>query len=97
MAAVPDDQAERIRERLELIRDLAQHGLSADDLHQRDDREWFRSLLRVFGDVRIECEAAERELSGVADAKEILSPSEIAEAARISRGAVYKRRNLREK
>lgn len=92
MAEVPDAITEDVRARLERVRDLAQHGLSADQLHQRDDREWYRNLLRVFGDIREECITAERGLSKRADEEKILTPSQIAEAARISRGALYKRR-----
>lgn len=95
MAAVPDETADQAREVLQRIRDLAQHGLSADQLHTRDDREWYRSLLRVFGDIREECISAERKLSDQADAGEILTPSQIAEAARISRGTIYARREGR--
>jgi hypothetical protein len=62
----------------------------------RDDREWYRSLLRVFGDIREECVTAGRKLADEADEGRILSPSQIAEAGRISRAALYKRREGRE-
>lgn len=92
MTAVPQNQVDLVRERLRRVRSLAEHGLSADELHQDDLREWYRSLLRVFGDIRIECEGAERQLSSDADSLKILTPSQIAEAAKISRAAIYKRR-----
>ncbi|MFJ9448649.1 hypothetical protein ACIRRH_43720 [Kitasatospora sp. NPDC101235] len=97
MSAVPDDFAQEVAEQFERIRDLAQHGLSADQLHSRDAREWFRSLLRVVGEIRDECKSMERSLSDRADAERILTPSEIAEAAKISRAALYKRRPTAEK
>lgn len=96
MGEVPTKSAADVRERLKRIRDLAQHGLSAEQLNHGDDREWYRSLLRVFADVRDEGVAAERMLADEADAGRILSPSQIAEAARISRAALYKRRDARE-
>lgn len=95
MGAVPERTADDVRERLERIRDLAQHGLSADPLHKHDDRQWYRTLLRVFGDIREECVTGGRKLADEADAGHILSPSEISEAGRISRAALYKRREGR--
>ncbi|MFF6860328.1 hypothetical protein ACFY9H_33725 [Streptomyces bacillaris] len=97
MSAVPQDQVDQVRENLQRVRNLSAHGLSADELHSDDLREWYRSLLRVFGDIREVAEEAERQLSQDADSLKILTPSEISEAARISRGAVYKRRAVRGK
>jgi hypothetical protein len=95
MAAVPKDQADQVRTQLTRVQNLAAHGLSADELHTDDLREWYRSLLRVFGDIREVVDEAERQLSSDADQLGVLSPSEISEAARISRGAIYKRRASR--
>lgn len=92
MAVRKDTVKDDARARLERVRDLASYALTAEQMNRSDDREWYRTLLRAIGDMRDECIAMERTLSEKADAGKILTPSEIAEAAKISRAALYKRR-----
>lgn len=92
MDGFPDDLSRQVVQQLEHVRDLAVHGIAIDQLNARDQREWFRGLLRVAADMRDASRQMERILSDHADATKILSPAEISEAAKISRAAVHKRR-----
>lgn len=92
MATKTDPIKEEVRQGVERLRDLASYALTADQVNRNDEREWLRTVLRAVADMRDECTALERRLSDHADSKKILGPSEIAEAAKISRTALYKRR-----
>ncbi|MEW1616592.1 MULTISPECIES: hypothetical protein [unclassified Streptomyces] len=92
MTAVPETQADQAKDRLEKVKELVSYGLLADRANRGDQREWYRTLLRTAADARDQLRLLERELSDRADAEKILTPSEIAEAGRITRAALYKRR-----
>lgn len=93
MGTVPAKLAKSTRAHLERVRMLAEYGLSADQANSADARAWLRSVLQAVGDISQECKKAEPELSEFADSSRILSVSEIAEAAKVSRETIYKRRN----
>ncbi len=93
MSAVPAKLATDTRARLERVRALAEYGLSADQANSSDARAWLRSVLQAVGDISQECKQAEPELSEYAEKQKLLSVSEIAEAAKVSRETIYKRRN----
>ncbi|MEU3228472.1 hypothetical protein ABZ695_35695 [Streptomyces sp. NPDC006976] len=92
MSEVPEDIADQAKDRLTAIQQLVKYGLASDARHRGDEREWYRTILRTVADLRDECRSLERELSSRADADRVLGPSEISEAARITRAALYKRR-----
>lgn len=92
MAGVPNKVADQAKDRLTKCQELVQYGLLADRANRGDEREWYRTLMRTVADMRDQLRVLERELSDRADAERIMTPSEIAEAARITRAALYKRR-----
>nr|WP_173294604.1 hypothetical protein [Streptomyces sp. X335] len=92
MTGVPDTVSDQAKDRLEKMRDVLIYGLLADKANRHDQREWYRTVLRTLADVRDQCRSLERELSDRADTEKVMTPSEIAEAAKITRAALYKRR-----
>lgn len=92
MTEVPETSADQAKDRLEKVKELVSYGLMADRANRHDQREWYRTLLRTAADARDQLRLLERELSDRADSEKILTPSEIAEAGRITRAALYKRR-----
>ncbi|MET9366189.1 hypothetical protein ABZX93_35545 [Streptomyces sp. NPDC006632] len=92
MSGVPETVADQAKDRLEKVQKLVAFGLLADEANRHDQREWYRTLLRTAADAREQLRFLERELSDRADTEKILTPSEIAEAGKITRAALYKRR-----
>lgn len=90
--AINPELVELTTSQMDRIVRLAQLGKSLADLHQDDPREWYRSLLRSFADIRDESEDIGRELAKEADRVGLLTPAQIADASRTSRAAIYKRR-----
>lgn len=91
MSINPEMIAE-IKTQLARIERLSAVGKSLADLHEEDPREWYRSLLRTFADIRRESDDMCRHLATSADAQKLLTAAQIADAGRISRAAIYKRR-----
>lgn len=95
MAKVPAKTAKDARTSLERIRDLAEFGLTADRANSGDEREWFRTVMRAFGDIFEESQEARRKLTDEADRRKVLTPLQISQAAHISREIIYQRRRTR--
>lgn len=93
MTSVPAEIADEVRGQLERIREMAEFGLSADQATRSDERQWYRTVLGAVGKILAEAQSTERNMSGRADDEKIMTPTEIAEAAGISRAAVFKRRS----
>lgn len=80
------------RAHLDRIEQLLTLARAADQAEAGNPAEWTRALLRALSDMREESKAAERSLSDYAHEHELLSPTEISKAAKITRAALYKRR-----
>ncbi|MFI1801983.1 hypothetical protein ACH427_32275 [Streptomyces sp. NPDC020379] len=89
---VPQQTADQAVCDLERVRDLAIFALAADRTIRSDPAEWYRTVLRAVADIRDAARDTERALSDQAQADAVLTPTEIARAARLSTAALYKRK-----
>ncbi len=92
MPPVLPEVADEVRAQLQHVRDMAEFGLSADQATRDDEGQWYRSVLGAVGKILTEVQEAERNLSTRADTEQIMTPTEIARTAGISRAAVFRRR-----
>jgi hypothetical protein len=79
--------------RLAQIEVLLDYAKRVEDVHANDDREWARNMIRTLSGIAQDADQMAVLLTANAVHKKVLTPTEAADSAQISRNAVYKRVN----
>lgn len=78
--------------RLAQLRVLLDYAENADKVHKdRNQREWARTMIQSLSDIAEDADQMAVLLSANVVHKKVLNVTEVADAAKISRNAVYKR------
>ncbi|MER6195742.1 MULTISPECIES: hypothetical protein [Actinomycetes] len=70
---------------------LLEYAKQADQVHENDQREWARTMIRALSDIAQDADQMAVLLTANAVHHKVLTPTEAAEAAHVSRNAIYKR------
>ncbi|MFD7615308.1 hypothetical protein [Streptomyces sp. NPDC059828] len=81
----------RTQLRIQALSELVSYAANADRVMYKDRAEWFRNLIRATMEISDEAKKLETELSARAVQEKVLTVTEVATAAKISRQAVYAR------
>lgn len=77
--------------RLAQIEQLLDYAKRADQIHSKDQREWARTMIRSLSDIAQDADQMASLLSANAVHYKVLTVSQAAEAALVSRTAIYNR------
>ncbi|WP_407841864.1 hypothetical protein ACE1OC_41565 (plasmid) [Streptomyces sp. DSM 116496] len=91
MAGLSESLMASVGMRLAQLELQLEHAQRAHELNAKDQREWARTILRSLSDIAQDADQMAVILTANAVHHKVLTPTEAAEAALISRNAVYKR------